>query len=57
VIGAHPDVSNEVLDLTEAFNEARYTIHPIENESIPTLRKKWDRVRKDLENQDPPDAA
>jgi hypothetical protein len=48
MIGAHPTVSNEVLDLTEAFNEARYSDHPVQPDSIHPLRDKWGRIRDQL---------
>jgi hypothetical protein len=48
IIGVHPDVSNEVMDITEAFTEARYSSHPIQAETVPTLRKKWEHLRENL---------
>jgi hypothetical protein len=55
-IGAHPQVTTEVLDLTDAFNEARYSEHPIPPESIPTLREEWKRIRDQAEKEQlPPD--
>jgi hypothetical protein len=54
VISVHPDVSNEVMDLTEAFNEARYSDHPVQTDTVSSLRAKWDRIRTDLEKP-PPD--
>jgi hypothetical protein len=52
VIGVHPEVSNEVLDITEAFTEARYSSHPIQAETIPALRQKWERLRENLKKNE-----
>jgi hypothetical protein len=53
-IGSHPAVSNEVLDLTEAFNEARYSDHPVSPDSIPNLRMEIKRVREEAKKTNPP---
>jgi hypothetical protein len=57
MIGAHPTVTNEVLDLTEAFNEARYSDHPVQPDSIHPLRSKWDRIRDQLEKDETIDSS
>jgi hypothetical protein len=45
-ISSHPDVVGEVLDLTETFNEARYSQHPIPDDKIRVLIDELRRIRK-----------
>ena len=40
-----PDVTPEVSDLTEAFVEARYSQHPVEEEKISPLHREWERIK------------
>jgi hypothetical protein len=40
-----PDVTPEVTDLTEAFVEARYSQHPVEEEKISPLHREWERIK------------
>jgi hypothetical protein len=51
MIGAHPLVTNEILDLTDAFNEARYSDHTIQVELIQSLREKWALIHRQLEKE------
>jgi len=45
-----PEVGTDVGALTEAFVEARYSAHPIEQERARGLRPYWQRVKKALRN-------
>lgn len=45
LILTNPDVTPEVLDVTDAFVEARYSQHTIEPAKVPTLRSEWERIR------------
>ncbi|MBN1668168.1 MAG: DUF4129 domain-containing protein, partial [Anaerolineales bacterium] len=43
---AFPDVDDEIDSLTEAFIEARYTRHAVEQEDAGRVRTYWDRIRR-----------
>jgi hypothetical protein len=45
LITTNPDVTPEVLDVTDAFVEARYSQHAIEPAKVPPLRSEWERIR------------
>ena len=44
LIANDPEVSPDVLDVTDAFVEARYTRHPIEPARVAPLRTQWERI-------------
>jgi hypothetical protein len=41
-----PTVTHEVVSLTEAFNEARYSQHSIDQEDASAVKVSWERIRK-----------
>lgn len=45
LIAARPDIAPDLLDITDAFVEARYSQHPIEPEKVPPLKTAWNRIR------------
>jgi hypothetical protein len=52
LITTNPDVTPEVLDVTDAFVEARYSRHAIEPAIVPTLRTEWERIRDHFRRKD-----
>jgi len=52
-IADRPDVSAELLDLTEAFVEARYSQHPVDPPKVPLLQTIWKRIREKLKKPAP----
>jgi len=40
-----PEVSPEMVDLTEAFVEARYSDHPVQEERLNPLQLEWERIK------------
>lgn len=45
LIASRPDIAPDLLDITDAFVEARYSRHPIEAERVPLLKTAWNRIR------------
>ncbi len=48
-----PDVQQDVHSMTNAFDEARYSDHPIGTEHTSTVQKLWKRIVRRLKPQNP----
>ena len=41
-----PTVEEEIESLTDAFNEARYSRHPVEDQDVSTVKSYWEHIRQ-----------
>jgi uncharacterized protein DUF4129 len=49
---ALPEVNTDIDSLTEAFVEARYSNHPVEQEKVSLVKAMWERIRKALRGKE-----
>jgi hypothetical protein len=45
---SYPDVLDEISEMTDAFVEARYSQHKVEDEKVNIVKKYWKHIRKAL---------
>ncbi len=41
-----PNIEDEIASLTDAFNQARYSRHPVETEDAATVKSYWEQIRQ-----------
>ena len=41
-----PTIETEIESLTAAFNEARYSRHPVEDQDVSIVKRYWERIRQ-----------
>jgi hypothetical protein len=49
-----PTAGDDIDQLTDAFIEARYSRHAVENEDANRVKKIWEKIRKTLQGKDKP---